>query len=146
MFRGLKDFSKITFLAFTLFLYVERSSAHAQIPFSFFAAAPGPVCGGLKMGNFCWYGGAAGQSCDQACAAHGGCDLSGTRDYVGSGGSFANCSAVMDGLFGVGSGSTGTGIDIGCAMIGVARRWYYGPATTCASSYSSAVRICACNL
>ncbi len=68
--------------------------------------APGTAtesnCAGEVVGGACWYLGADGDSCDDACANHGGYN-SATLTYAGSEGTNANCIAVM-GALGVTSG------------------------------------------
>lgn len=61
------------------------------------AACP-PVCSGVSVGGYCFYAGVAGQSCTQVCSSRGGVNLAGTRNYVGSGGTFQNCSNVASAL------------------------------------------------
>jgi len=102
------------------------------------------ACVGGSLGGFCWHAGANSQSCDTACASFGGCNLEGTRDFAGSGGTNANCATVLS-FLGLGSGSvwpSGPG-NMGCFFDGFIRWRDYS--TTCAGSYSSARRACACN-
>jgi hypothetical protein len=54
-----------------------------------------PSCGGKVVGGYCWYAAAVGQSCTQACTSRGGVDMEGTRNYAGSGGTNAQCDAVL---------------------------------------------------
>ena len=42
-------------------------------------------CAAVTVGGYKWYLGQKGQSCDQVCASHGGCNLTGIRSYAGSG-------------------------------------------------------------
>ena len=58
--------------------------------------------GGALVGGFCWYAGSVGESCDSACAGVGKtCDPA-TVTYAGTGGTSANCGAVVT-AFGGGS-------------------------------------------
>ncbi len=113
-----------------------------------------PNCAGLSSAGYCWYFSGADQSCTTFCAARGGCNLSGTRDYVGSGGTLAQCYAIAAAL-----GNRGTlGGDLayaqafGCIFFdyndGLTLR-DTGTATTCAGVFGmtgiGARRICACN-
>jgi len=104
--------------------------------------------GGAEVGGFCWFLSAVGQSCDGICAAQSlSCDLAGTRDHAGSGGSLANCAAVMVAL---GQGGD-TPIDaagafgIGCVYDDRPIR-VTSPATTCAAdaNFGTFPRACAC--
>jgi hypothetical protein len=117
-------------------------------------------CAGTPLDGYCWYRGAQAQSCDQACAAHGGCDLAGTLGYAGSGGSDAQCLKVL-GLFTLGS----TPLDqlphqswsnnaLGCQLCFPTKPTTYwsapplGLATSCDSFGpfpSLCERMCACN-
>lgn len=54
---------------------------------------------GAEVGGYRWYFGDPGMSCDATCASHGlTCDIIGTRDFAGSGGTNVNCQNVMDAL------------------------------------------------
>lgn len=107
------------------------------------------ACAGKLVGGYCWYAAAStNQSCDTACSSRGGCDLAGTRNYAGSGGSNANCMAVLNAL-----GFSGASIQVGSNASGC----YYNPGannpktrrgsttTTCAYKESAHRRMCACN-
>lgn len=52
-------------------------------------------CQGVATGGYCWYISDAWQACSDRCAAHGGLDYQGTVNYAGSGGSDAQCWAVV---------------------------------------------------
>lgn len=128
--------------------------AHAQlIPFGFWKT-PAATCGGVSVGGYCWYKGTAypfdGESCDTVCTGHGGCNLTGTKDYAGSGGSTANCTAVLNALSIAGSASDAAlGAGMGCSV------WNFGlggnnyrdtsATTTCGAGTSGTQRVCACN-
>lgn len=76
-------------------------------------------CGGATVGGYCWYTAVEFSSCDTVCASHGGCNLSGTKDYAGSGGNMTNCLAVLNALS-LPSGTTadnGTTYAAGCIYI-----------------------------
>lgn len=105
-------------------------------------------CGGTPVGGYCWYLGPSRQSCNSVCSSRGGCNLTGTRDYAGSGGTNAQCSAVA-GAFGLsfyGSVSGTSAADYGCyrAERFVEVRRVVSPATTC-SGVNAVLRFCACN-
>lgn len=57
----------------------------------------GQCCEGTMYAGYCWYAGnpAVLHSCTDTCSSHGGVNMSGTRDYVGSGGSLSNCTSVV---------------------------------------------------
>ncbi|MFN8543653.1 MAG: hypothetical protein U0807_05540 [Candidatus Binatia bacterium] len=61
-------------------------------------APEGPACTGTQVGGYCWYLGAAAESCTQTCAAAGRTYSTATESYAGSGGTEANCNAVLDAL------------------------------------------------
>ena len=114
------------------------------------AACP-PVCSGVSVGGYCWYLGAAGQSCTQVCSSRGGVNIAGTRNYAGSGGTNAQCLSVLNAL-----GQTGGVNQSPCAdgmqYTGCIRYSFFfgnirctGAATTDVGSYSAALRACACN-
>jgi hypothetical protein len=109
-----------------------------------------PPCTGVFLGGYCWYASLAGQSCTDACGAHGGCNLAGTRDYAGSGGTDANCVAVLEALgYGGYTHQDWSNTDLGCHFAWAS--WTYWSSfypTTCESaapSPAAAVRMCACN-
>lgn len=66
------------------------------------------ICGGASVGGSCWYLGSSAQSCDNVCSSHGGCNLSGTKNYAGSGGTLANCTSVLNALGKAGSAQNGS--------------------------------------
>lgn len=106
------------------------------------------ACGGTSMGGYCWYTDGSSSSCDVVCASHGGCNLTGTRDYTGSGGSLANCFAVMTALSVPGPNGSDNGSvvlpGLGCYYSAVAgRSRATGNTTTCAADGFQ--RVCACN-
>lgn len=102
------------------------------------------ACVGGSFNGFCWHAGASGASCDTTCAGFGGCDLNGTQNFAGSGGTNANCAAVLN-FLGLGSGGVSFGGpgNIGCF---VQFGWRFrDTSTTCAGSSASTRRACACN-
>lgn len=105
--------------------------------------------GGVAVNSVCWYYGAAGESCTTVCASRGGYN-SATLTYVGSGGSAANCGAVMDALGVAGTGNAtaqGCGLAIGCyydTTTAPNRFLCTSPATNTGDSYGFGRRICAC--
>ena len=95
-----------------------------------------PACGGVQVGVYCWYAGGYKGDCDAACTGHGGCDLTGTKDYAGSSGTNTQCKNVLDALGGLGSGSVtnaNLGRGEGCAYDS-STRYRDTSATTCAAS------------
>jgi len=113
-------------------------------------ASDGPSCSGAVVGGYCWYASAANQSCDTTCAPYGGCNLSGTRDYAGSGGSDANCVAVIAALgFGSYPHQNWSNNDLGCHFAWASwTYWSTALPTTCQAAdpgAANAQRMCACN-
>lgn len=110
-------------------------------------SAPAPTCGGDLVGGYCWYIGNLNQSCDQVCNGHGGCNLAGTRNYAGSGGTNGRCFNVKEAVtpsYWYPSATTWGGVNLGCYA--QTTGLYRGDAlTTCAAKSASATRYCACN-
>lgn len=57
-----------------------------------------PFCSGVQVGGSCWFLGGDGLDCEVTCATVGLVYDDATRTFAGSGGTDANCSAVMDAL------------------------------------------------
>lgn len=107
-------------------------------------------CTGTEAGGFCWFPSSLGQNCDGTCAAVGlSCSTAGTIDYVGTGGTDANCVAVLNAA-GVDTSSFFSGpctFGIGCgADSGFIAGRCTSPATTCAAADPGLYRICACEI
>jgi hypothetical protein len=144
---------KLTVIACGLILFALASCGKKG------GAAPDPSaiagnsaagCAGSVVGGFCWYLGAAGQSCTTVCASHSGFNA-GTLTFAGSSGTLANCQAVIISVSGPYSGaSTGDnvcgGVKIGCNLApgNNAVRCNFGP-TDASSTIVNAQRTCACN-
>lgn len=104
-------------------------------------------CAGTSVEGFCWYLGAAAESCDKTCAPHGGYHDA-TRTYAGSGGTNEQCKkvALALGIMGAEQSVTeGAGkFGVGCSV------WLdtnIDRATTLTTSdayYGNTRRICAC--
>jgi hypothetical protein len=121
-------------------------------------------CAGKPLDGHCWYLGGWGESCALACTNHGGCDLEGTRDYAGSGGSDAQCVAVLT-IFKIGpadvSHQSHSNNNLGCQHCWPATPYTYwsdddpatcdygyypaGCATGCAGLAMQCQLVCACN-
>ena len=107
------------------------------------------ACCQANTGDFCWFLGALGDSCDATCTAHSlSCDPA-TVTYAGSAGTLSNCDAVLESLSGVAFNTVdGTilGEGVGCRIdaLGNGNRIIM-PATTCGAEDPSAARACACN-
>lgn len=108
-----------------------------------------PLCQ-ATTGGFCWFLGDFGESCDDTCVAAGRVYDDATRTFAGSGGSNANCNAVLDDL-GVSlppvSGPCAAFGGIGCAAVGgfgSASVHCLTPPTDSMSAFLPAVRVCAC--
>lgn len=115
----------------------------ATIPGVTIAACP-PSCAGVTVGGYCWYLGAAAQSCDAVCGTRGG-STAGTINYAGSSGSAANCQAIMT-VLGVPPGNYAelSGYGLGCSASGNRVRRYTSPATTTATAVTGFARACSC--
>lgn len=106
-------------------------------------------CAGEIVGGYCWYLGAAGDSCTEVCASHGGYN-SATLTYAGSDGTDARCNSVLEAL-----GSSGTltpssactnTCNVGCMIhINATRYRITTNPTIEGSSYANYKRACACN-
>lgn len=126
-------------------------------------ASDGDACGtdGLwkYYGGYCWYTTDTNRwdtNCDTACAWRWGCNISWTRDFVGSNGTLANCKAVLDLIYGTStnpSNSTHASFSTsGCHYMYVA--WWptrnIAGTTTCDAFIAWALvapdnaRVCAC--
>lgn len=104
---------------------------------------------GVVVAGACWVGSDPSQDCDAACATISKtCDEVTTRDYAGSGGTTANCGAVMSALSNPGpTGEVASCSDgAGCftAFAGTSSRCL-SPTTTCAAiAPGGGARVCAC--
>lgn len=112
----------------------------------------GPCCDGVMVGGYCWYAGATGQSCNTVCSAHGGCNLAGTKNYIGSGGTVAQCKVVGNALGFSGNvwnitNGHGAYYAYGCTYVPANKEItrLAVEATTCGAAQSAYRRICACN-
>lgn len=134
----------------------EWQSFVANPPAGVTLAACAPACSGKSVGGFCWYAATSvSQSCTTVCASHGGYN-SGTLSYVGSGGSNANCAAVVAALTGTTPSPAGGGNGIGSQPMGCvyapyisgyswALRFFQVPTTEGATGSGGDMRVCACN-
>lgn len=121
--------------------------------------------GGVVVGEYCWFYGTAGQSCDTVCGALGLNYDEATRTFAGSDGSTGNCNAVLTALGpkGVPADADGcgdyqvSGNGRGCATLNAIGRcpespprptdscWWRDTGSTAASAAdSSTERACAC--
>lgn len=104
--------------------------------------------GGAAVGGYCWYYAADNTSCTSTCASHGGYNAA-TLTYAGSGGSAANCAAVMDAIGAPASAviSQVCGLALGCMydFATPSRFFCSGPATNASDAYIGGRRACACN-
>lgn len=104
-------------------------------------------CGGTQAGGHCWYFGAAGASCDNVCASHGGYHEA-TRTYAGSEGTTSNCDQLLN-MLGAPADPSGTGTinlrGLGCYYsYGTNSRWRDTYPTLSNASSSNRSRVCAC--
>ena len=122
--------------------------------------ACGPANEGKLVGGYCWYLGNTGQSCNAVCSGRGGCNLTGTRNYAGSGGSLDNCATVLGHMgkysYEYGDSTNSHFVGVGCSILynstwnysNIPARRYNNGATTCAATESfgnTYMRACACN-
>ncbi|MFH1437336.1 MAG: hypothetical protein ABIJ56_16650 [Pseudomonadota bacterium] len=109
-------------------------------------------CAGVMVGGYCWYASGMDESCAGVCAVHGGCNLAGTRDYAGSGGTDAQCVAVLEALgYGGYPHQDNSNNDLGCHFAWLLYTyWSTEYETTCEAfpfigeHDPSVFRMCAC--
>ena len=101
------------------------------------------------VGGFCWFKGVNGANCNTTCAAVGRVYSDATRDFAGSNGSAANCTAVAQAIQPSAFNATPASSDggYGCVDLDLnnngATTWIFSPVTDATSSFSAA-RYCAC--
>lgn len=110
------------------------------------------TCAGTYVGGYCWYLAANNQSCDTVCSTHSACNLAGTRNYAGSGGTAARCEDLIHTLGQSGSiwnvtSGHGAYNPNGCGYSTGNRRpmRFAIEPTTCAARNDAFMRACACN-
>lgn len=120
-----------------------------------------PACSGVSVAGYCWYRGGVQESCDTTCSSHGGVNMNGTRDYVGSGGTLSQCRSVANAINAVAGleGYSGDGPDyggaeaVGCSILRL-DMWgsishtagrFADSTTTSSATREGVLRICACN-
>jgi hypothetical protein len=112
-----------------------------------------PPCSGALVGGFCWYLGGKSKSCTTVCSGLGmDVDMTGTRDFAGSGGTKAHCQAVMDAVKApvgpVQDSSCNSGAQhIGCSYFTTVKQVSHrcvNAETTADGKSSYMVRVCAC--
>jgi hypothetical protein len=110
-------------------------------------SCPSPPPCAATTGGFCWFLGLSDASCDAACALAARTYDPATETYAGSGGSDANCTAVLDGL-GVPAGpllTTAACFDgVGCFHAAPLGRVRCTAPPTNAISSGNLQRACAC--
>jgi hypothetical protein len=110
---------------------------------------------GVVLAGYTWYLGNPGQSCNTVCSAKGKtCNLTGTRDYAGSGGIWSNCNSILNTLgattgnsmLGDWPANTGSGcyLEKRSGQTSQTVRDTY-KTTTCEASFPTYSRACACN-
>ena len=160
-------------LFIAVFILANRTFAF-RADIGFWKVTPtstGCLGGGVLYGGYCWYASylsqacwdacppnkicwntCPAQSCVATCAAHGGVNDA-TRDFVGSAGTLANCTAVLDklNLFTIwGSAKDILGnaphIGYGCIAGSIGGRWRDNKIVT---DYNNVIigyyNVCACN-
>ena len=104
---------------------------------------------GMVLGGVCWFKGDNGANCDDTCAAQGLSYSDATRDYAGSNGTDANCTAVSQALTPGALAATPASSDVGIGCVDLstnrngATTRITSPVTDSTSSFSAA-RYCAC--
>jgi hypothetical protein len=110
-------------------------------------SCPSPPPCDAVTGGFCWFMGDSGASCDAACAIKGRAYDSATETYAGSGGTDANCVAVLDAL-GIPAGPLSMSAlcfdGVGCLYAPPAGRARCTAPPTNSSASGSVRRACAC--
>jgi hypothetical protein len=109
------------------------------------------ACAGESYGGICWYLGQAGESCKQACAAHGQTDAK-AASYVGTssqGGSLSECRALLT-LLGVSgspaNGSRTDGLGLGCHVLLDGTAWWLRSPNFSVNAALDGYRlVCGCN-
>jgi hypothetical protein len=108
-----------------------------------------PTCSGVLYAGICWYLGAKGSSCQDACASHGQ-PAPAAASHVGTttqGGSLAECGHIL-GLLGIsGTPFAGTRLDgrgLGCHQWLGSLWWLSTPDFSATASLGSASRVCGC--
>jgi hypothetical protein len=105
-----------------------------------------PTCsvGGANVGGNCWYLSAYNQSCDAVCSGYGGYN-SATLSYAGSGGTDANCKAVLNAITPAYSFSDSIyAYTLGCAVDSWHAAFRYITPTSSSSQVVAIQRACAC--
>ncbi|MDD9939832.1 MAG: hypothetical protein OXU20_02100 [Myxococcales bacterium] len=129
------------------------ASADSTVPAAADAGADAGsmACGGTPVFGLCWYLGAEGQSCDQACAARGGFDWDALA-HVGipnQGGSAAECGTILTALGYATAPTTSTRVDrkgLGCHVWSRTTVWWIETdAFDPSESVPLASIACACN-
>jgi hypothetical protein len=105
-------------------------------------------CCDAAVGGFCWYLGAPGENCTTVCANVGATYDSATASYAGTGGSDANCQAVLNALVSpdptfFGSDTCGVG-GIGCMLSNPVGFRCTDTPTNAGDSSATFQRACAC--
>ncbi len=107
-------------------------------------------CLGTPVGPACWFLGIDGASCDTTCTNQSRVYDPATASYAGSGGTDAQCGAVLDALMAPGTGNSfatdcnSLGGAVGCAVFGTGRIRCLSPATTSGAGNPGFRRACAC--
>ena len=114
------------------------------------ASVSARVCAsGKEHGGYCWFLGGTQQSCNAACAAHGGYESS--LEWTGTtaqGGSLERCDALLTLLQGytakITAGYRQDGRGLGCHVYQNGRWWLVDPAFSPAASYLKTRIVCSC--
>jgi len=106
-----------------------------------------PCAAGVGVGGACWFLGTSAQSCTDVCTGHSLVYDASTASYAGSGGTLANCEAVLNALGKSGAATApSTGFDnLGCYFDEQMAANFRNPNQTTAGAAASFIeRACAC--
>lgn len=111
------------------------------------SCAPPPPCPGAIVAGTCWVVGDLGDNCTQTCTLTGRAYDAATETYAGSGGTIANCAALMAALGGgspaAASCSSGLGCTLGSGFLFL-DKFCSSPATNAFAADANHARICGC--
>ena len=127
-----------------------RFQRHLPATYFSYTVQESGVCAadGVEVGGACWFLGAQGDSCTEACAAVGLAYDDATLTYAGSEGTYENCAAVVTqlglGPTTLGAGWPGAGCTAEVTATTLTPFWVGSPPTTPEAAGSTLRRICAC--
>lgn len=108
------------------------------------------ACSGTLVLGLCWYLGAPGVTCTDACSAHGGFDLAATHclGSTSQAGTLAHCHEVLSALGNAGNvnlGMRADGLGLGCHVWSDGRPWWLDSPDANPDSAATGVQVaCGC--